>query len=490
MSGAGPDGTPSDAGPGVRVSPDDEQLPSGGLVRTLSHRQTTMIGLGSALGTGLFLGSATAISIAGPAVILAYLAGAALITVVALALGEMTTVHPVRGAFGVITGKYLGAWAGFLTRWSFWAAAVVAIGGEVVAGAIYVRFWWPQVPLFVMIVVLAAAVVGVNLVSVKSFGNAEVWLSGIKITALVAFIVTAGLLVFVGLPSNPATGLDNLTAHGGFFPNGPGAVWLALPVVMFAFIGFETISISAAETADPTRSIRTAMRSMVWRLAVFYVLSIALVVTIFPWTGAVASDGSVRSSPFVQVFATVGVPAAASVTNAVVLIAALSAANANLYNSSRLLHSLGSDGLAPRSVARVNRRGVPVGALLWSASGLAVAAALSATGVGGIFNMLVALATFAVLIVWLLILLSYQVFRRQRRDLPRERGRLRLWGGAATGVAGLVGLLVVMATATVVPDMQLAGGVGLVFTVVLLVAYAAVRRYGRSTVDVTGNAEE
>lgn len=475
----GPDDAPAESvRPGTAASPGRQ--PGTELARSLSHRQTTMIGLGSALGTGLFLGSATAISIAGPAVILAYLAGAALIAVVALALGEMTTIHPVRGAFGAIAERYLGAWAGFLTRWSFWAAAVIAIGGEVVAAAIYVQFWWPQVPLFVMIVVLAAAVLGVNLVSVNTFGNAEFWLSGIKVTALVVFIVIAGLLVFVGLPQNPATGLGNLTEHGGFFPNGPGAVWLAMPVVMFAFIGFETISISAAETHDPTRSVRTAMRAMVWRLAVFYVLAIALVVTIFPWTGAVSSDGSVESSPFVQVFASVGVPAAASVTNAVVLIAALSAANANLYNSSRLLHSLGSDGLAPRAVSRVNARGVPVAALLFSASGLAVAAALSATGVGGIFTILVALATFAVLIVWLLILVSYLVFRRQRRDLAPQRGYLRLWGGAATGGVGVAGLLVVMATAAVVPDMQLAAGVGLVFTAVLLAAYAVTGRRRRA----------
>ncbi len=447
-----------------------------GLVRSLSHRQTTMIGLGSALGTGLFLGSATAISIAGPAVILAYLAGAALIAIVALALGEMTTAHPVRGAFGAIAHEYLGAWAGFVTRWSFWAAAVIAIGGEVVAAAIYVQFWWPQVPLFVMIVVLAAAVLGVNLVSVNTFGTAEFWLSAIKVTALLVFIVIAGLLVFVGLPQQPATGLGNLTGDGGFFPNGAGAVWLAMPVVMFAFIGFETISISAAETADPTRSIRTSMRAMVWRLAVFYVLSIALVVTIFPWRGAASGDGGVESSPFVQVFAGVGIPAAASVTNAIVLVAAISAANANLYNASRLLHSLGSDGLAPSVVSRLSRRGVPVAALVASASGLVIAAVLAATGVGGVFTILVALATFAVLIVWLLILVSYLAFRRQRRLGNAPRASLRLWGGAGSGVIGIAALLVVMATSFVVPDMQLAAVVGLVFTSLLLIAHAVMRR--------------
>lgn len=456
-----------------------------GLLRVLSHRQTRMIGLGSALGTGLFLGSASAISEAGPAVIIAYIAGAALIAIIGFALGEMTSVHPSRGAFGAIAARYVGPWAGFLARWSYWAAAVIAIGGDVVAAAMYVRFWWPQIPTFAAIVVLAAAVLGINLVSVNVFGTAEFWLSSIKITALLVFLITGSLLVFVGLPHSPATGFAHLTEDGGFFPHGAGAIWLVMPVVMFAFIGTETISIAAAETRDPTRSIRTAMRSMIWRLGLFYVASVLLIVSIFSWRSVSVDDESVQSSPFVQVFADVGIPAAASVTNAVVLIAAISAANANLYNSSRLLHSLGEERLAPAPVARLSRRGVPLGALVLSTSGLAVAAALAASGVGDVFTVLIALATFAILIVWLLILASYLAFRRQRRGVPAVPGRLRMWGGAATGGVGVVGLLAVMATVVVVPDMQLAATAGLIFTAVLLVCYwVSMRR--RRRVDDNG----
>ena len=238
----------------------------GELARTLTPRQTMMIGLGSALGTGLFLGSQSAIGAAGPAVILSYLAGALLSGIIMRVLCAMTIVHPVCGTFGVIAHKYLGPWAGFLIRWLFWAAATVVVGGELVASAIYVRYWWPQAPMVVVIAGLAALIVGINLISVKSFGFLEFWLSSVKVTAIVVFIAAGLLMVFVGLPHTPATGLGNLTADHGFFPHGGTAVWLAMAIVMFAFVGFETTAISAAEAADPIRCIRTATRTLVWRL--------------------------------------------------------------------------------------------------------------------------------------------------------------------------------------------------------------------------------
>ncbi|MER5394154.1 amino acid permease [Saccharopolyspora sp. NPDC002686] len=450
-----------------------------GLVRSLSHRQMTMIGLGSALGTGLFLGSASAISTAGPAVVVSYLLGALLIAVIATALGEMTAVHPIRGSFGAIARQYLGPWAGFVARWSYWAGAVIAIGGEVMAAALYLRFWWPQLPLAATIVVLACALVIINLVSVRAFGVTEFWLSGIKVTALVVFLLAGALLVFVGVPDQPAIGFGHLTEHGGFLPQGPASVWVALAVVMFAFVGFETVSISAAETPDPVRSIRTSTRALVWRLALFYVLAVGLVVTLSPWQEVASSDGDVESSPFVRVFASLGVPAAASVTNVIVLVAALSAANANLYGASRLMHSLAHDGAAPAPLAVLSRRGVPVRALLVSASGLLIAATLAATDVGNVFTLLVALATFAVLIVWAIILATYLVFRRRRGNLPAEPGYLRLWGGSVTAWLGIAGLLGVVATAFVVPDMQKAAATGLVFVVVLLAAHGTTTRRRR-----------
>ncbi|MEU3343236.1 amino acid permease [Streptomyces sp. NPDC006668] len=461
-----------------------DQRPPGELVRSLTHRQTTMIGLGCALGTGLFLGSGSAIGIAGPAVILSYIAGAVLVAIIARVLGAMTIAHPVRGTFGTIAHLYLGPWAGFVVRWLFWAGTTVAIGGEVVAAAIYIRYWWPQAPMLLLIAAVAAVVLGVNLFSVGSFGFAEFWLSSVKVTAVVVFIAAGLLLVFVGLPHTLATGLGNLTSGGGVFPNGLTAVWTALSVVMFAFVGFETVSISAAETADPARSIRTAMRALIWRLGLFYILSIGLIVTLVPWRDVAGGDGGVDGSPFVQV----GIPAAASLTKAIVLIAAISSANAQLYAASRFLDSLGHDRCAPAAVARLSRRGVPVRALLVSAVGIVAAALLAAFKVNSVFNLLVSVAIFSVLLVWLLILASYLAFRRSAQ--PAALRDLRVPGGAWTVWAGIAGVLAVASTAAVVPVMAQAAWVGSGFTLALLLVYALkIRHVMRRDVPVAPNKE-
>ncbi|MFE7513119.1 amino acid permease, partial [Streptomyces sp. NPDC057540] len=291
-----------------------------GLVRSLTPRQTTMIGLGSALGTGLFLGSGSAISAAGPAVIISYAIGAVLVAVIAVLLGEMSAAHPVQGSFGAVAHRYLGPWAGFVTRWTYWFSAVVVIGTEVVASALYIRWWWPGVPMSAAILAVAALVLAVNIINVKSFGTTEFWLSAIKVTALGAFILCAAFLVFFGLPDHEATGLAHLTDDGGFVPHGAKSVWIAMSVVMFAYAGFEVVAIASAEATDPQRSIRTAMRQLAWRLSVFYVLAITLVVALIPWRSLAAGDGSVEASPFVRVFSDIGVPAAATRTNLVVLV--------------------------------------------------------------------------------------------------------------------------------------------------------------------------
>ncbi|WP_328485208.1 amino acid permease [Streptomyces zaomyceticus] len=450
----------------------DEQPKATGLVRSLTHRQTTMIGLGSALGTGLFLGSGSAISAAGPAVIISYAIGAVLVAIIAVLLGEMSAAHPVQGSFGAIAHTYLGPWAGFVTRWMYWFSAVVVIGTEVVASALYIRWWWPGVPMSAAILAIAAVVLAVNIINVKSFGTTEFWLSTIKVTALCAFILCAALLVFFGLPDTEATGFAHLTDDGGFVPHGAKSVWIAMSVVMFAYAGFEVVAIASAEATDPQRSIRTAMRQLAWRLSVFYVLAITLVVALIPWQRLAAGDGSVEASPFVRVFSDIGVPAAATLTNLVVLIAAVSAANAHLYGASRLLHSLGDDGLAPAPLAHLTSRGVPANALAASTLGIAAAALLAFYDVGGIFGILMSIALFAVLLVWLLILASYVAFRRHRDAHPEDFTGFTIPGGSKLAVVAGAGVLAVAATAVEVPDMRQAAGIGLTFTVILLGCYA------------------
>ncbi|MFI5983698.1 amino acid permease [Streptomyces sp. NPDC051555] len=460
--------------PAPAGSPEGPSPQQPGLVRSLTHRQTTMIGLGSALGTGLFLGSGSAMGAAGPAAIVSYAIGAVLVAIIAVLLGEMSAAHPVQGSFGVIAHKYLGPWAGFLTRWTYWFSAVVVIGTEVVASALYIRWWWPGVPMTAAILAVAAVVLAVNVINVKSFGTTEFWLSTIKVTALCAFILCAAFLVFFGLPDSGATGFAHLTDDGGFMPHGAKSIWIAMSVVMFAYAGFEVVAIASAEATDPQRTIRTAMRQLAWRLSVFYVLSITLVMAVIPWQRLAAGDGSVEASPFVRVFTDVGVPAAATLTNLVVLIAAISAANAHLYGASRLLHSLGADGLAPAPLAALTARGVPAAALAASTLGIAVAALLAFYDVGGIFGILMSIALFAVLLVWLLILASYVAFRRHRDAHPADFTGFSVLGGPVLAVVAGAGVLAVAATAIEVPDMRQAAGVGLAFTVVLLIAYALI----------------
>ncbi|GGY80322.1 gamma-aminobutyrate permease [Streptomyces omiyaensis] len=474
-SESAPTAPPADADETARPAPGGE----GGLVRSLTHRQTTMIGLGSALGTGLFLGSGSAISVAGPAVIVSYAIGAVLVAIIAVLLGEMSAAHPVQGSFGTVAHRYLGPRAGFLSRWLYWFSAVVVIGTEVVASALYIRWWWPEVPMSAAILVIAAVVLAVNVISVKSFGTTEFWLSTVKVVALCAFVLCAALLVVFGLPDTEATGFARLTDDGGFLPHGAGSIWLAMSVVMFAYAGFEVVAIASAEAADPQRTIRTAMRQLAWRLAFFYLLSLTLVLALIPWRTLAGGDGSVESSPFVRVFTEVGVPAAATVTNAVVLIAAMSAANAHLYGASRLLHSLGDDGLAPAPLARLSRRGVPAPALAASTLGIAAAALLAFYDVSGLFGILMSIAIFAVLLVWLLILASYVAFHRHRKAHPEEFTGFSVPGGDKLAVVATVGVLAVAATAVEVPDMRQAAGIGLAFTALLLACHALTARRRR-----------
>ena len=452
----------------------------GGLARTLSHRTMLMIGLGSALGTGLFFGSGEAVAVAGPAAVVSYALGALLIAIIGLAMAEMATAHPVPGSFGVVTGRYLGEWAGYVSRWCYWAASVIALGGEVVAAGAYLTYWWPNAPLPLFVGLVGAAIVAINLLSVKTFGRAEVAFSALKITALTVFILIALILVLFGTPSHPATGWGHLTQNGGFMPGGLESIWLSMSIVMFAFVGTEVIPIAAAEAQDPRRSVRTAMRALVGRLGVFYVVAVLFIVTLNSWRD-IASAHGLEGSPFVQAFDAVGIPAAGGVMNAVILIAALSTGNAQLYGAARLVHSLAWERLAPPVLARTNRNGVPIVATLLSAAGLVVAVVLAESGVAQAFTKLVSIAIFSVLVVWLLSLASYIAFRR----VGDASGSVRLPGGVAAAAVGILGVLAVMATAVKVPAMKDAAVAGGIWVALLLGAYLLVRvlRKPKVTVD-------
>jgi amino acid transporter, AAT family len=452
--------------------------PAGGLQRRLGSRQLTMIGIGGAIGTGLFLGSSLAISEAGPAVILAYILCGLVALVIAWALAEMVVVHPEAGAFGAIAHRYLGAGTGFVLRWTYWAMQVIAIGGEMIAAGVYVQFWWPDLALWVPVLVFSALVLAVNASAVHFFGEFEYWFAMIKVTAIALFVLLGLALVFFGLPHHPATGTHNLGASGGFFPHGLSGLLLAMVFVLFSYIGTEVVSVTAAESKDPVRDIPRAARAMVLRLGLFYVLAILVVVLVVPWT-VTAQGGKITASPFVKVFEGAGIPAAAGIMTFVVLTAALSSANTNLYLTTRMLHSLAQHRLAPRWTGRLSSAGVPRNALVLSAVGMVLATVLSANDSSEAYVALFGISVFAAIVVWLLILVTHTAFRirRQRQGLPDSP--VKLWGAPVT--SGIVGLFLVgvLCSTYVIDGLDPAWQFGIPFFAVLVIVYLVMKKTGR-----------
>src|SRR5579859_5573943 len=271
-----------------------------GLHRRLGQRQLTMMAIGGAIGVGLFLGSSVTIRLAGPAVVLSYLLGAGIALIMSYALAEMAVVHPVAGAFGVYAEKYLNAWAGFSVRATYGVAQIVAIGAEVTAAAIYISFWFPNVPQWIWVVLVSAALVALNSMQVNRLGEFEYWFAMIKVAAIIVFIIL-GLALIFGDGSRGATGWANLTQHGGFFPAGWKGVWLSLTITLTSYMGVEIIAVTAGEAERPEITIPRAMRNIVWRLILFYVLAIAIMVTMVPWNQT--SGSGLSGSPFVTAFA-------------------------------------------------------------------------------------------------------------------------------------------------------------------------------------------
>ncbi len=387
-----------------------------GLVQGLNRAQIVMMGLGGAIGTGLFMGSGIAIGYAGPAVVISYLIAAFAAMAVVLSLTEMAVVHPAAGSFGTYAETYLNPWAGFTVRYTYWMCEVVAVGGEAVAAGLYMTYWFPGIPVWVWSTGFAAILIWVNTRPVRNFGTFEYWFAMIKVTAIVGFIILGGAAIFgVG---QPAVGFHNLVGlPGGFMPHGFKGVWMGVMVGVFSFVGVELIAVTSGETPDPTKTIPVALRTMAIRLALFYLLALTIVVSFIPWTQVGAEV--VAQSPFVKVFARTGVPYAAGVMNFVVLTAALSGMNSNIYLCSRMLFSLGRGGFAPRLFGRLGKTGAPTAGVVVSGVCMLGAAALSKLTPKA-YNYLFGIALFGILYVWIMVLISHLAFRRRHRagDLP------------------------------------------------------------------------
>jgi AAT family amino acid transporter len=398
------------------MSPTSISEREAGLHRGLTKAQIVMIGLGGAIGTGLFMGSGIAIGYAGPAVILSYALAGFVALVMVFSLSEMAVVHPTAGSFGAYAETYLNPWAGFVVRYTYWISQVIAIGSEAVAAGLYMSFWFPDIPIWMWSIGFCLVLLYSNSRSVNNFGTVEFWFALIKVTAIVLFIILGTATIF-GLGMR-GTGFHNLTRlSGGFVPNGVGGVWMAVIVGIFSFNGIEVIAVTSGEAQNPRVAIPAALRTMVFRLFTFYILALTIIVTTVPWTATGVKV--VAQSPFVSVFQHSGIAHAAGIMNFVVISAALSSMNTDVYLCSRMLFSLSRGGYAPQFLGRLSKNGSPVAAILISGACILIAAAVSRITPYA-YNYLLGVALFAAILVWMMILVSHLSFRRHHdpKTLP------------------------------------------------------------------------
>jgi AAT family amino acid transporter len=433
-----------------------------GLQRGLSTAQLSMIAIGGAIGTGLFLGSGFAIGFAGPSVLVSYAIGALIALLLMGCLAEMTVAHPTSGSFGAYAEHYIGPWAGFLVRYAYWSSIVLAVGAEVTAIAVYMKYWLPAVPGWYWIVGFSAALIGVNVVSVKVFGAVEYVFSMLKIAAIVGFILLGAYVVF-SAPAGSGIGLANYQVQGGFFPKGAWGTWVAVIVSIFSYLSIEMIAVAAGEARDPHKAITSAFRATMIRLVVFYLLTLALMLAIVPWTAAGANE-----SPFVKVMAATSVPGAAGVFNFVILVAALSAMNSQLYITTRMMFSLSRAGYAPKALGRLNASGVPTGALLLSAVGIAVATVLNALYPESAFLLMMSVSMFGAMFTWLMIFVTHMFFRRAHRGQVLA---FRMWGFPATSLLGAALMAAALVTTYFTAEFRMTLLCGVPFMIALSVVY-------------------
>jgi GABA permease len=400
----------------------------------LSQRQLSMIALGGVIGAGLFVGSGVVIKDTGPAAVLTYAICGLLIMLVMRMLGEMAAANPSTGSFAAYAAKALGGWAGFSVGWLYWYFWVIVVGFEAVAGGKVLNYWFPM-PLWLSALCLMLLMTATNLFSVSSFGEFEFWFAGIKVATIVIFL-GVGTLFVLGLLPGRHMDFSNLTAHGGFFPKGVWAVFAAIVVVIFSMVGAEVVTIAAAESLDPQLAVARATRSVVARIAIFFVGSVFLLVVILPWNAVELGD-----SPYVAALKHMGFPGADQAMNAVVLTAVLSCLNSGLYTSSRMLFVLAHRREAPALLIKLSRRGVPYIAILCSSAIGFLCVIMAWLAPHTVFLFLLNSSGAIILFVYWLIALSQIVLRRRT---PPEKLRIKMWFFPVLSILTLAGITAVL----------------------------------------------
>ncbi|MFF7865942.1 amino acid permease [Streptomyces qaidamensis] len=464
---------------------DTENVPEEGYERGLGSRQVQMIAIGGAIGVGLFMGAGANIAKAGPSIILMYALAGVVIFFIMRALGELLLYRPVSGSFAEYAREFLGPFFGFVTGWTYWLMWVVTGMAELTAAAIYIHFWFPEIPQWVSALVFLVVLFGVNLISVKIFGEVEFWFSMIKVTAIIGMIVIGlGVLTLGFSDAGDTATVSNLWAHDGFFPNGIGSSLMTLQGVMFAYLAVELVGVTAGESENPEKTLPKAINTLPWRIIVFYVGALLVILSVVKWT-----EFSAGESPFVHAFGKIGIPLAAGIVNFVVLTAALSSCNSGMYSTGRMLRDLASNSEAPQAFGKLNARKTP-------AVGITVSVALM--GIGVVLNYVVpekaflyvtSVATAAGIWTWMMILVSHIRYRS-----AVDAGRLRASsfpapGGALFSWVALLFLIGVTCMIAYDKDARVCLYVAAGWAVALGVGWTVLKRRNPQLTERRGDAE-
>jgi histidine transporter len=456
------------------------------LKRGLSARHIRFMALGSAIGTGLFYGSASAIKLAGPAVLLVYIIAGAAVYMVMRALGEMAVRNPVSGSFGEYATTYLGPLAGFVLGWTYAFEMIIVCLADVTAFGIYMGFWFPEVPRWIWVLGIVFLIGALNLCSVKVFGELEFWLSLLKVGAIIAMILAGFGIMLFGIGSVAGGGVSsvsNLWAYGGFMPNGVGGLVASLAVVMFAFGGIEIIGITAGEARNPERVIPRAINAVPLRILLFYVLTLFVLMSLYPWQ-QIGSQGS----PFVQIFDHLGISSAATLLNIVVITAAVSAINSDVFGAGRMMYGLAKQGQAPKGFAQLSAHGVPWMTVLVMGAALLCGVVLNYLIPENVFLLIASIATFATVWVWLMILVTQIAMRRSMsaEEVAQLKFPVPFWPVAP--IVATLFMVFVFGVLGYFPDSQAALVVGAVWIGLLVAAYWIWVKPKQNLIKATSNS--
>ncbi|MBO1337733.1 amino acid permease [Streptomyces sp. VRA16 Mangrove soil] len=441
-----------------------------GYQRGLGSRQIQMIAIGGAIGTGLFLGAGKGISKAGPSLILAYAIAGVVIFFIMRALGELLMYRPVSGSFSEYAREFIGPFAGFVTGWTYWLFWVITGMTEVTAAATYMTYWW-NIPQWISALVFTIILYGVNLISVKLFGELEFWFSMVKVTAIVGMIlICAGILTLGFSDAGDTASVTHLWSDGGFFPHGIGNTLMTLQMVMFAFLAVELVGVTAGEAKDAKTVLPKAINTVPWRIAVFYVGALIMILSVVPWTSFEAGK-----SPFVEAFSRMGMSAGAGIVNFVVLTAALSSCNSGMYSTGRMLRDLALNGQGPQFFTKLNRNGLPLIGTTFSAAMMLIGVWINYQWPGEAFNYVVSFATISGMWAWIVILICQIRYRLKsdRGELPKSE--FRSPGGVWASILSLAFIAMVIVMMGIDKDARVSLYAAPVWGAILAVAYLVLK---------------